>query len=369
MNWCAFWQRIKAITYKEFLATFKDPKARVLLLIPVFVQGLLFGYAATYDLKDVPYAIVDMSHSQSGTNLLANISSVDIFKPTLVLHSPKEVADAIDDGQVIMAVVIPEDFEEKLMRRQASPIQVITDGKNSNTAGRVNGYINRIVQAYNAELGHSSLVEVQYRNWYNPNQLTRWTFLPGLIGLISMTQVILLGGLSIAREREVGTFDQLLVTPASSAEILIGKSVPPMLIGLFQSTVMFCLARFWFEVPFLGNILLLYLSLFIFILSAIGIGLSISSIAKNMQQVLVYVFVLLLPLALLSGLATPVRNMPEILQVITYVNPLRFALECIRRVYLEGAGFMDIAHNFIPMLVVAAITLPLAAWLFRNKAV
>ena len=206
------------------------------------------------------------------------------------------------------------------------------------------------------------------RTWFNPNQTTRWTFLPGLIGMISFVQVIMLAGLSIAKEREQGTFDQLLVTPMSPAEILIGKSLPPMIIGLVQSMMLFCICRYWFQVPFQGSLGGLILTVIIFMISSTGIGLSISAVARNMQQVLVYVFFVMLPMVLLSGMSTPVANMPRILQILTYINPMRFVLTAIRRIYLEGAGLGDIAMNYVPMLAVAAVTMPLAGWLFRHRA-
>lgn len=238
------------------------------------------------------------------------------------------------------------------------------------TSAAASGYIGRIADAYNARLtGSEPLVSLKTYAWFNPNLITRWNFLPGLAGLLSLIQVMMLSGLSVAREREKGTFDQLLVTPLSPAIILLGKAAPPFIIGLIQSGLVLCICRFWFGIPMAGSFLPIFVSLVIFILSCVGIGLSVSAISGSMQQVMVYCFVLLMPMVLLSGLATPVRNMPRPLQLLTYVNPLRFVLECVRRVYLEGCGVGDIAWNFVPMLCVAAVTLPAAAWLFRNKLV
>jgi ABC-2 type transport system permease protein len=182
-----------------------------------------------------------------------------------------------------------------------------------------------------------------------------------------MLQTLLLAALSVAREREQGTFDQLLVTPLTPMQILVGKAVPAIAIGLLQSTIIFLIIRFWFQIPFNGSLWLLYLGLFTFTGAAVGIGLSISALSLNMQQAMLYAFLLIMPLMLLSGLLTPVRNMPEILQIATYVNPLRFGMEIVRRVYLEGASLREVAFNFIPLLGVAGVTLPLAAWLFRNR--
>jgi ABC-2 type transport system permease protein len=182
-----------------------------------------------------------------------------------------------------------------------------------------------------------------------------------------MLQTLLLAALSVAREREQGTFDQLLVTPLTPMQILIGKALPSILIGLIQSTIIFLVIRFWFQIPMNGSVWLIYGGLVMFNCAAVGIGLSISAVSLTMQQAMLYTFLLIMPLMLLSGMLTPVENMPGVLQVATYINPLRFGISIVRRVYLEGAGLADVAVDFIPLLVVAAITMPLSAWLFRNR--
>jgi ABC-2 type transport system permease protein len=191
--------------------------------------------------------------------------------------------------------------------------------------------------------------------------------MPAMIAALSMLQTLLLAALSVAREREQGTFDQLLVTPLTPIQIMIGKALPAILVGLIQSTIILLIIRFWFQIPMEGSYWLLYLGLVSFTGAAVGIGLSISALSVSMQQAMLYTFLIIMPLMLLSGLLTPVRNMPAILQVVTYVNPLRFGIDMVRRIYLEGAVFSDIAFNFVPLLAVTAVTLPLAAWLFRNR--
>ena len=369
MNWRLYWNQIISIIWKELLATFKDPKTRIILLLPVIIQGFLFGYAATYNLNKVPYVLIDESHTQTAAALESTINSSGVFELYQSANSPDIIAPLIDSNKVIMAVIIPQDFEENLKLKQPTSITVIVNGTNTMTSGLATAYMGQIISQFNQTwLGveHKGIT-IESRTWYNENQQSSWTFLTGLVILISMTQVIMLGGLSVAREREQGTFDQLLVTPVSSMQILIAKSIPPMIIGLFQSTVLLLIAMFWFKVPFRGNIFLVYAVLFTFISSSIGLGLSISAIAKNMQQVLVYVFVFLFPLALLSGLITPVHNMPKILQYLTYGNPMRFSVDAMRRIYLEGAGLTDIWFNFIPMIILIIISMSIAGWLFRNR--
>lgn len=364
-----FCGRLLFMCQKEMLATLKDKRMRAIMIMPAILQGFIFGYAANYNLDQVPYVVADESNSAESRELLAHIDYNGAFLREASLTSPAEIADWIDSEKVILAVVIPQDFAQKLSRGEQAPIEVIADGRNTSVAGQAVGYVSSMTASWNAARVGSPGIRVMSRTWFNPNQITRWTFLPALIGMISFVQVIMLAGLSIAKEKEQGTFDQLLVTPMSPAEILVGKSLPPMLIGLVQSMLLFCICRFWFQIPFNGSLGTLVVTVLIFMLSSTGIGLSISAIAKNMQQVLVYVFVTMMPLVLLSGLATPVANMPQILQVLTYADPMRFALAAIRRIYLEGAGICDVAVNYIPMLLVAAITMPLAGWLFRHKTV
>lgn len=221
---------------------------------------------------------------------------------------------------------------------------------------------------FNRDMGLATPpVNVVSRSWYNPNLETRWPLIPALIATLSMMQTLMLTALSVAREREQGTFDQLLVTPYTPLEIMLGKAIPPTLIGLAQATLVLLMALFWFDIPMAGSLLNLYGGLAVFTIACVGLGMSISAISLNMQQAMLYTFVLIMPLTLLSGLATPVRNMPEFLQIVTYANPLRFGIDLIQRVYLEGASLADVGLNLIPMLVVAAVTLPLASWLFRHR--
>ena len=361
-------RRIRFLIIKELLGLIKDPRSRAIIFVPVFIQSIIFGYAATYNLDTVPYALLDQSHSKYSGDLISKLDGTGIFQRTQTLQSSNQIADCIDKDRALLVLVIPADFADKLAAGQEAPVQVITDGRNSTTSGIALGYMGSIIAAYNSQLHMvAPPLQLETISWYNPNLITRWMFLPAMFAMLSLLQVIILSGLSVAREREQGTFDQLLVTPLTPSEILVGKAVPPLLIGLAQISCVFCITYFWFQVPFAGSFFDLYLTLAIFLLSCIGIGLSISAISNNMQQVMVCCFVLLLPMCLLSGLATPIRNMPELLQYATYLNPMRFALDAVRRIYLEGASLSTIAFDLVPMLFIAAITLPVAGWLFRHK--
>lgn len=364
--------QIIALVRKELLALVKEPASRALLIAPAFLQALLYGYGATYDLTHVPYAVLDQSRSAASTELLARLDGTGVFVRAATLTSTQQIADMVDAEKALLVLSIPPDFETRLGSGQPAPLQLILDGRNSSTAGAAASHVGAIVAAYNASLGAkrgegAPGIRVERRAWFNPNLESRWNMMPGLIAALSMLQTLLLAALSVAREREQGTFDQLLVTPLTPMQILIGKALPSILIGLLQSTIIFLIIRFWFEIPMQGSVGLLYFGLIVFTVASVGVGLSISALSLNMQQAMLYTFLLIMPLMLLSGLFTPVRNMPEVLQLATYANPLRFGMDIVRRVYLEGAGLIDIWRQFIPLLVLAATTLPLAAWLFRNR--
>ncbi|HHD7462694.1 TPA: ABC transporter permease [Klebsiella oxytoca] len=363
------WLRhISFLIRKEILTIVKEPANRIVLISPVIMQALLFGYAATYDVNHVDYAVLDQSRSQSSAQILTHLDGTGVFNRTATLTSASQIEPVVMDGKALMVLTFPPDFENKLNQGQTSPLQVILDGRNSSTAGAAAGYINAVVSDFNQrQAGSGPGLTVEVRAWYNPNLESRWGLMPTLIAAISMLQTLLLSALSVAREREQGTFDQLLVTPFTPMQLLIGKAIPPVLVGLIQSTIILVIILFWFRIPMNGSLCLLYFGLFCFNIAAVGLGLSISAVSINMQQAMLYTFLLIMPLMLLSGLLTPVQTMPDILNALTYANPLRFAIDLVRRVYLEGAGLRDVAFDFVPMLVMAIVTMPLAAWLFRNR--
>ncbi|VTU24048.1 Inner membrane transport permease YbhR [Variovorax sp. PBL-H6] len=366
--------RILNLCRKEFLAVLKDPASRAILIVPALMQSLLFGYAATYDLNQADYALLDQSHSAASTALVAKLDGTGVFHRAATLRSAGDIERVIDAQDALFVIHIGPRFEQQLQAGEDAAVQLILDARNSNTAGSAAGYVSAVVADFNAQWrarhgGAQAPVRIDSRAWYNPNLETRWNLMPGMIAALSMLQTLLLTALSVAREREQGTFDQLLVTPLTPTEIMIGKAVPPVLIGLVQSTIVLGVTLLWFKVPMAGSLLTLYAGLACFTIASVGIGLSISAVSANMQQAMLYTFVLIMPLMLLSGLTTPVRNMPEALQIATLANPLRFAIDLVQRVYLEGVGLLTVWHNLIPLVVIAAITLPLAAWLFRNRLV
>lgn len=362
-------QRIMGLIRKELLAILKDKRTRIILIVPAILQSIVFGYAATYDLSDVPYAVLNQSRSEATAELLGRLDGTGVFQRVATLQSIGQVAPLIDSGRALMVLIFSPTFSSDLNAGRSASVQVLVDGRNSTTANSALGYVNAVVTGYNAEQAGVSTgaARVETRAWFNPNLQTRWNLVPGLIASLSMLQTLLLTALSVAREREEGTFDQLLVTPMNPVEIMVGKAVPSILVGLVQAALIFCIARFWFQIPFAGSLLTLFAGLFLFMTASVGIGLSISAMSSNMQQAMLYTFVLVMPMMLLSGLTTPVANMPTVFQFVTWANPLRFAIDLVQRVYLEGAPLATVSVDLLPMLVIAVLTLPLASWLFRNK--
>lgn len=361
-------QRIVGLVRKELLAILKDKRTRIILVVPVIIQSVIFGYAATYDLSNVPYALLDQSPSEITTDIVGHLDGTGVFKRVATLRSSSQAAERIESGEALMVLSFPPTFAADYHAGRPSAIQVLLDGRNSTTASAALGYVGAVVGSLNArQSGRSPGLTVETRAWFNPNLETRWNLVPGLIASLSMLQTLLLTALSVAREREEGTFDQLLVTPLTPVEIMVGKAVPSVLIGLVQATLIFVVSRFWFHIPFAGSLITLYTGLLFFMTASVGIGLSISAMSSNMQQAMLYTFVLVMPMMLLSGLTTPVANMPEVFQLVTWANPLRFAIDLVQRVYLEGVSLRVVSLDLVPMLVIAAVTLPLASWLFRNK--
>lgn len=363
--------RILALIYKELLAILKDPRSRVSLFLPPILQCLIFGYAATYDLSNVPYAVLDQDRSAASHTLLAALDGSGVFERVAQIYRAADIKPLIDDGTALLVVQIGQDFERHLTAGLPADVQVIADGRNSNTAGTALGYVGAIVETFNANWaaahgGGAPPLRVTMRAWYNANLETRWYMIPALIGTLTFLQTLLLTAMSVAREREQGTFDQLLVTPFRPPEIMVGKALPSVIIGLIQATLILLVAQLWFRIPFAGSYITLYAGLLLFLLAAVGIGLMLSAVVANMQQAMLYAFVIMMPFALLSGLTTPLSNMPEVFQYATLINPLRYAIDIAHRVYLEGAGLPQLLPDLWPMVIIAAVTLSSAAWLFRG---
>lgn len=364
--------RILALVRKEFLAILQDPRSRFVVIGPPIIQLLIFGYAATFDVTDVPWAVYDEDRSAASRELIARLEGSANFRLTHRIRDDAEIAPLIDDKEVLLVVRVPPDFSRALLTGGSAPLQAIIDGRDSNTAAIVLGYLRGIVADFNAQWaaargGPGPPAELVTRAWFNQNLESQWFIVSGIVGLLTLVVTMLVTALSVAREREQGTFDQLLVTPLRPAEILIGKAAPGFVIGLLEATLILAVAVFWFEVPFRGDLVTFYCGLLLFLLSAVGAGLMISSLAVTQQQGLLGAFLFLVPAVILSGFATPIANMPVAVQTITYLNPLRYFMSILRDVFLKGSSLELLVHQLWPMAVIGLVSLALAGWLFRHR--
>lgn len=364
-------RRIFALMIKEFLALLKDRKGRLVLIVPPMIQLVVFGYAATFDLRHVPYAVYSEDRGHVSRNLLAAFGGAPSFSLKAQLSDENRIAPLVNSRQVLMVIRIGPNFSSDLLSGKPAAVQIIVDGRNSNTAMLVVNYAGSIVKKFNEDWigshGGSMPVHTETRAWFNPNLESRWFFIPGIVGLLTLLVTVLVTALSVAREREQGTFDQLLVTPMNPLEILVGKALPGFLIGILEATVITLAAVFWFKVPLLGSILTLYIGILLFLLSAVGMGLMISSIAVTQQQGLLGAFFFMVPAIILSGFATPIRNMPPIVQDLTLVNPLRYFLVVLRGIFLQGTPFRLLVPDLWPLAAIGIVSLAIAGWLFRNR--
>jgi len=365
-------RRIVALAVKELLAILKDKKSRVVLIGPPIAQLLVFGYAATFDLDNIPVAVYNEDRSAPSRELVARLTGSVHFDIVGHLDHDAQIAPLIDNKGALMVLHLGPQFSEYLKRGKTASVQLIVDGRNSNTALLALGYLRTILTDFNIDWSRQNGLpgppaSLQIRPWYNENLVSRWFIVPGIVGLLSLVITTIVTGLSVAREREAGTFDQLLVTPMRPVEILAGKSIPGILIGLIEGSFILLVVIFWFEVPLRGSLGALYLGLFFFLLSAVGIGLMISSLAVTQQQGILGAFLFLVPAVILSGFATPIANMPEIVQQLTWINPMRYFMVILRGVFLEGDSFGLLYNQYWPMAIIAIVTLSLAGWLFRNR--
>ena len=359
--------RLKALSKKELVTLFLDPSVRRILIVPIIAQSVLFGYGATFNLEKAPYVLYDASRTPDSRALSAKLEANRIFVRAGDPRSADDFTASIADGRALLGFWIPEDFAEKLARGETAPVFAAADARNTTTANVAVGYAASIIEDFNRSRGAGSALILKDRSRYNENGITRYNIMTGLILGLAMIQVMLLAGLAVSREREEGSFDMMLMTPLHPVEILIGKAVPPIAIGVMQSAMIFAVCRWWFEIPFAGSLALLFGVVLLFAASIVGLALMISAWAKTLQQSVVACFILLLPSLVLSGLMTPVAAMPEWMQTLTIMNPVRYGILVIRMIYFENAGPADIAPYLWPMAVIALASIPGSIWLFGRK--
>lgn len=358
------WRRLRALIVKELLATLRDPRGRWILIMPPIMQLFLFSYAATLEVKNVDIAYLNNDAGRWSRELIRRLEGSPNFRMVLPVDSPQQLRDAIDERLVLAAIQIDASFSRDIAAGRSAEIQVVLDGRRSNAAQIVGGYLTEIAAGLRDD--HSPEVIVP-RYWFNPALETTWFMVPNLVAVIAVSVGLVVTGLSIARERELGTFDQLLVSPLRVHEILIGKTVPSLVIGYFHCTLFVAMAVLWFGVPLRGSLLLFYVAIFFYLLALIGIGLFISSLCATQQQAILGSFLFMIPATLMSGFATPVDNMPVWLQYVSLGDPLRWFIIIVRGLFLKGLPLEIMLRATLPLALIALVTLSAAAWLFRRR--
>ncbi|HVN09291.1 MAG TPA: ABC transporter permease [Patescibacteria group bacterium] len=372
--------RIRRMLVKEFLQTLRDPRTRFLLFAPPVIQMMVFGYAATLEVKHVKFAVLDYDNTQESREFLSRLTASRYFDLQLRAQRPEELRRGIDQGDFLLAIRIDSGFAQDLRGARGAQVQVIVDSTNSNTALVGLGYVTDIsakfAQEYQRDrmgrlnpqlLGVVPHVDLVERPWFNEGFDSRWFFVPGVIGNLMLVMVMNLTAFAVVREREIGTLEQIMVTPIRRWEFILGKTLPFFLIGVFDAGLISLVGTFWFGVPFRGSVWVLASSTMIFLLSSLGVGLFISTISANQQQAMVSAFFFIMPATTLSGFGTPISSMPAFFQKLTYLDPLRYFMIVLRSVYLKGVGYEVLWPQVAAMGAFAVVLLGVSILRFHKS--
>lgn len=362
-------ERIAEMVKKEFYQLFRDPRMwRIIFVAPV-IQLILFGYAVSTDIKHTETFVVDYSQSQESRELTSAITASGYFDVSGRSININDAVTALDHEDALVAVVIPPDFVENLHSTEGSVVQLLLDGSQSNSATVAQGYIERIVQDYASQYSANVdlAIELRERAWFNPDLASKNYNVPAVSGAIIFLICLLLTSLAVVREREIGTLEQLMVSPLSSFDLIAGKTIPFALIGLVDVVIVTVAALFWFQVPFVGSYGLLFLSSLLFIISSLAIGLLISTVSKTQQEAFMSSFLVFMPTILLSGLMFPISSMPQAFQWLTLLNPMRHYLDIVRGIFLKGAGITPLWGQYTALLVIGLVILVFSASRFRKQ--
>ncbi|MDR3144015.1 MAG: ABC transporter permease [Puniceicoccales bacterium] len=367
-----FVARLLALIKKEFLSIWRDPKSRAIVIVPPILQFLIFANALTMEIKNVDLMVLDRSNSCESREFIAGFEGSRWFGKIHRANTLDEIATDVERQKIGAAIIIDSDFARHIKSGKSPNVQMILDGRSPLTATSMNGYASQIAAAFSKKLNQRQGIDgaricIEVRNWFNPNATYKWYLLTSLVVILSLVVTLILTALSVARERELGTFEQLIVSPYTSSEILLGKTIPPLALSLAILSAMTLMVIFIFGIPFTGSFPLLIFSAFVALLSFVGVGLFISSISKNQQQAILGVFAFMMPAILLSGFLSPIEDMPKVLQHLTYLNPIRFFMNISRGLFLKKMPFADVFANLIPLGAVAAITLTMAARSFKRN--
>ncbi len=372
-------RRIYYIMIKEFIQVWRDRRLRIFLFLPPLIQMIIYGYATNFDIKNVPTAIYDEDHSSESQALISRFGASEYFNLYRYIDSESELRQLIDRGEITLALHIPIEFASQLKAGHTATLQLIIDATDSNAALIVAKYASSILHDYSQEilqqrfhsLGHQGKmgipVVVESRAWFNPNLISRLAFVPGVIAIVVMLVSLMLTAMAVVREKELGTLEQVLVTPIKPLEFMLGKTVPFVLISLIDVVLVTLFAIFWFDLPFRGSSLVLLMGTLAFLFNSVGLGLLISTVSSTQQQALMAGTFLLTPAILLSGLIFPIANMPMLFQYITYVNPLRYFITVVQGIFLKGVGLANLWPEMVTMTLIGLAMLGLSVYRFRRR--
>jgi ABC-2 type transport system permease protein len=361
--------RLQALIAKELLIAVRDPRARLMLLVPPLIQLVIFSFATTLEVRNVRVMVFCEDAGRHGAELARRLEGSAQFSEVRRAESEGQWQGALERGEILFAVHVPPDFSRRIERGERAELGAFYDGRRSNSAQIAHGYLQEIVEGYLSEIGPrpAAALDARGRNWFNPNLDHVWTTIPSLVAILTLLLTMSFSALSLAREKELGTYEQLIAAPFTPFEILLGKLVPAMIVGICQGLLIAYLGRFLFGVPFLGSLPLLLLALAAFSYSVVGFGLLISTFARTQQQAILGAFIVMVPSVALSGFAAPVDNMPEWLQRAVWLNPTKHGIFIFKGIFLKGLPLEEVATDMIPLLVIGTASFALSALLFRKN--
>jgi len=371
-------ERVKHMLIKEFIQVFRDPRMRIVIfLIPCF-QVLVIGYAVSTDVQHVRTAVYDLDNSQASRDVAARFVRSGYFDVVTRIGDDATAQRLLDRNDVSVVLRFNHGFAEELRAGRTAPLQILIDGTDSNTASIVLSYATKIAAAYSEQVlaqrieqtmgpaGRVGQVDLRTRAWFNENLESRNFYVPGVLVVVVTLATLLLTSMAVVREKEIGTMEQIMVTPITPAEFILGKTVPFAFIGFADVILVVLIGVFWFEVPIRGSLALLLLATALYLMTTLGVGLLISTISQTQQQAMITTFFFFFPVMLLSGFAFPIANMPGVVQWMTLVNPMRYFLVIVRGIFLKGVGFEVLWHQMLPLLGMGIATLWLAVRRFHK---
>jgi ABC-2 type transport system permease protein len=365
--------RVRVLIQKEIRQLFRDPKTKRIIFAAPIIQLLLFGYAVNTDVRNVSTIAVDQDNTQVSRLLLENLVSSGYFQIVETGESPRAIKEALDAGRALVGIEIPPGFSADVEGGREAAVQILIDGTNSNTATVAQGYAGRIVQAFSVDRlvdrggAVPGGIDLRARAWYNPDLSSRVYNVPAIIGMLLLLMALLLTGLAVVRERELGTLEQLMVSPVSARELILGKTVPVVVVCMVDLVLITALAILWFDIPLRGSVFALVLGSFLYVLCGLGAGLLISTISRTQQEAFLTIFLFVIPAIILSGFMYPIDTMPVAFQHLTLLNPIRYFMEMVRGIFLKGHGVTDLWTHYLILTGMAAIAVVTAAKRFKKS--